>query len=56
MAIQLPIKFEFAYKNEYSMKARKFEAERVVEKFPDRIPLILERHHDSKLHKLDKKQ
>ena len=56
MASQMLREFKFAYKEEYPSNVRQWEAKRVAEKFPDRIALILERHSDSKLDDLDKKQ
>ena len=42
------------YKKTYPFLKRKAEAERIRAKYPDRIPLIVEKHHSSDVEAMDK--
>ncbi len=45
-----------SFKDSHPFENRKDEAERMLEKYPDRIPCIIEKHHSSKLPDIDKKK
>tara|TARA_B100000029_G_C16716902_1_gene645423 strand:+ start:72 stop:452 length:381 start_codon:yes stop_codon:yes gene_type:complete len=42
------------YKNKYSFAIRSIESKRIMEKYPNRIPVICERSHDSDIPNIDK--
>ncbi len=44
------------FKTEYSLEDRKAESARILEKYPDRIPVICEKLERSKMEVIDKKK
>jgi len=44
------------FKDEFTFEKRKEEANRILEKYPDRIPIICERNKNSTIEKVDKKK
>jgi len=44
------------FKTEYSLEDRKAESTRILEKYPDRIPVICEKLAKSKMEEIDKKK
>ena len=44
------------FKKEFTLAQRKMESDRVLTKYPDRIPIICERSNKSKMEALDKKK
>ena len=45
-----------SFKESHPYENRREEAERMLEKYPDRIPCIIEKHSSSKLPDIDKKK
>eukprot|EP01059_Diplonema_ambulator_P006824 TRINITY_DN1641_c0_g1_i1.p1 TRINITY_DN1641_c0_g1~~TRINITY_DN1641_c0_g1_i1.p1 ORF type:complete len:145 (+),score=50.96 TRINITY_DN1641_c0_g1_i1:62-436(+) len=45
---------EYQYKQGRSLESRKMEAERILKKYPDRIPVICEKHAQSDVPNIDK--
>lgn len=45
-----------SFKDEHSFEKRKAEADRIKEKYPDRIPIIVERLENSNVPDIDKKK
>ena len=45
-----------SFKDTHPFENRRDEAERMLEKYPDRIPCIIEKHYSSKLPDIDKKK
>ena len=45
---------EITFKKKYSFEKRKNESSNVYKKYPDRIPIIVEKHHSSTLPDIDK--
>lgn len=43
-----------SYKEQYSFEQRKAEADRILTKYPDRIPIIVERSRRSNIQEIDK--
>lgn len=44
------------YKNEKSFEVRSHEARRVLEKYPDRVPMVVERAEKSTMPEIDKRK
>ena len=44
------------FKQMYTLQQRKDESFRILEKYPDRLPIIVERHKKSNLNEIDKKK
>lgn len=44
------------FKNEHSMEQRKAESDRIKTKYPDRLPVIVEKSEKSKVNDIDKKK
>ena len=42
------------FKNKYSFNKRKDESESVIKKYPDRIPIIVQKHSSTELPDVDK--
>lgn len=49
-------KMKFQYKDEFSFEERLNEAEKIRNKYPDRVPVIVEKIPNSKVADLDKKK
>lgn len=49
-------KKNISFKSEHSFEKRKAEADRIIAKYPDRIPVIVERLEKSEIPDLDKKK
>jgi GABA(A) receptor-associated protein len=47
---------KFKYKQEHTVEKRKAEGEKIRRKYPDRIPVIVERAPKAKVAELDKKK
>ena len=47
---------ESNFKSKYSFESRKSESKRIVERYPDRIPVIIERSAGSDVNDIDKKK
>jgi GABA(A) receptor-associated protein len=47
---------KFKYKHEHTFEKRKAEGEKIRRKYPDRIPVIVERAPKAKVAELDKKK
>ena len=45
-----------SFRNKYSLQSRKSEAKRIMEKYPDRRPLVVEKDHRSDVEEIDKKK
>eukprot|EP00475_Leptophrys_vorax_P031229 TRINITY_DN4725_c0_g1_i4.p2 TRINITY_DN4725_c0_g1~~TRINITY_DN4725_c0_g1_i4.p2 ORF type:complete len:126 (-),score=28.64 TRINITY_DN4725_c0_g1_i4:352-729(-) len=50
------VRSKSAFKKEHSLEKRKAEAERIREKYPDRIPVIVEKAPRSDISDIDKKK
>jgi GABA(A) receptor-associated protein len=46
----------YKFKKLNSLEKRKIESERIILKYPDRIPIIVETHHSDNVIELDKKK
>lgn len=44
------------FKEEFTFEQRKSESDRVIDKYPDRIPIICERTSNSRMEDIDKKK
>ena len=44
------------FRNKYSLEARKKESKKIMEKYPDRIPIIVEKDINSDIKEIDKKK
>lgn len=49
-------KYLFKFKNEHPFEKRESEAKRIREKYPDRIPVIVERDKKSQVSEIDKRK
>lgn len=45
-----------SFRSKYSLQSRKSEAKRIMEKYPDRRPLVVEKDHRSDVEEIDKKK
>ena len=45
-----------SFKTKYSLESRKSESERIMERYPDRIPIIVEKSKNSDIKEIDKKK
>ena len=45
-----------SFKNKYSLESRKSESKRIMERYPDRRPIIVERSSNSDIKEIDKKK
>ena len=45
-----------SFKNKYSFESRKSESKRIMERYPDRIPIIVEKSKNSDIKEIDKKK
>lgn len=54
MSLSRSILGDNSFKGKYPFEKRKAEAERVLAKYPDRIPVIVEQNSGCKLHPIDK--
>ena len=45
-----------SFKNKYSLRQRKEEGERIRNKYPDRVPVIIEKRKDSDIQDIDKQK
>jgi len=43
----MSVNYKKSFKNSYQLKKRKGESERIIKKYPDRIPIIVERNSNS---------
>ena len=51
-----PQKMKSSFKEEHNFEKRKLEADRIRQKYPDRIPCIVERADKSEITEIDKKK
>ncbi len=52
----LPSKNGYEFKMQHSFEKRKEESSRIIEKYPDKIPIILEKSDSSSLPKINKQK
>ena len=45
-----------SFRKQFSLKSRKIESKRIIEKYPDRRPIIVEKDQSSDIKEIDKKK